>query len=385
MSNAYLLSNGRPDGPAIYDALANFLTENASSVLSIEIIRNSEDPATLEPQLPFLKDGLDIGIPKIVLVSCFVTARKRFQDCQRQGQFLEAENLQKLDAATKIMLLYDPEHLTAANWRKRHLTLSHESLHVNSATSRHSNGMRLKEETSKGMTGKKENPKPLPILEQEISFLTTLVTSPLKKHAKSPTLWAHRHWLMKTYTKQVLWSYPGSKHPANLLFQEELDILLKASDRHLANYAAFKYARLLSEELTHRFLPSPKKVFCPKGLDTYYKNAVATVQKWCFAHPRDISGWSFFEYLVLRAVNYLWLFGNMEWEDETAGLKRVEGEVEKWAQDMGLKRHSVVMGDREIPNGFEVFLKATDKRLRYLVSEITKAKKTKGKMLYLPD
>ena len=347
MSNQFL-HEGSPNGPAIYNALTSFLTDNASSVLSIEILRGSGDLSTLEAQLPFLRDGLDVGIPKVVLLSCFVIARKRFQDCQNSERLLDAENLQKLDAASKVLLLYDPEHLTAANWRKRHLThyTSHPSLSFNSAPF----------DATKSQL-KASNPRLILLLKQEANFIKTLVTSPLKKHAKSPTLWAHRYWLIQTYRQQFLAFY-GEKDNLALLLGEELGIILKAADRHFANYATFQYGRLLIRHLGDECL-TPESVET-SGFVSFYVKALETVQKWCFGHPRDISGWSFFSFMLseLLRLHHFWGSGFAE---HVPAVDHVKEEVEKWAQDVGWKQYLAVMGDREIPNGLGAFLRAVPK------------------------
>lgn len=347
MSNQFL-HEGRPNGPAIYNALASFLTDNASSVLSIEFLRGSEDLPNLEAQLPFFRDGLDVGIPKVVLLSCFVIARKRFQDCQSSERLLDAENLQKLDAATKVLLLYDPEHLTAANWRKRQFKLctSHPSLSFNSAPFNATNSQL-----------KAASPRLILLLQQEVNFIRTLVTSPLKKHAKSPTLWAHRYWLMRTYREQVLTFYEEKDNLA-LLLGEELGIILKAADRHFANYAAFQYGRLLIRHLGDECL-TPESVET-SGFVKFYVKTLRTLQKWCFAHPRDISGWSFFEFMLSEQLRLHHFWGS-EFNKHIPAVHHVKGEVEKWAQDTGWKQHLVVMGDREIPNGLGAFLRAIPK------------------------
>ncbi|KAI4137993.1 MAG: hypothetical protein LQ340_008078, partial [Diploschistes diacapsis] len=183
----------------------------------------------------------------------------------------KASQAQAILASSAVLLLLHPEHLTAANERKRALLRLHDLLlphrspsppppHAASRTHR-------------------RPPHDLPV-EQDLLLTTSLLTSPLRRHAKSPTLWAHRLWLL-TYFRfpHILPPSPSPEasppratapptvddlaidsaivgegprrrrsrrrclEAARGLFERELDVLLRAGERHFANYYAFAHGR----------------------------------------------------------------------------------------------------------------------------------------------
>lgn len=85
---------------------------------------------------------------------------------------------------------------------------------------------------------------------------------------------------------------------------------MKAGDRHPKNYYAWSYARqLLTALSTGEILPSPAHQIGKHQIDPTRMNQIATtsilpVQKWCLAHPRDISGWTFLEYLLTTGLGW---------------------------------------------------------------------------------
>lgn len=85
---------------------------------------------------------------------------------------------------------------------------------------------------------------------------------------------------------------------------------MKAGDRHPKNYYAWSYARqLLTALSTGEILSSPARQIGKHQIDATRMNQIAAisifpVQKWCLAHPRDISGWTFLEYLLTTGLGW---------------------------------------------------------------------------------
>ena len=195
--------------------------------------------------------------------------------------------------ATSVMLLWDPNHVTAINWRKRCL------LALKRAT----------EDQDSGETAPK--PEFEYAVQQEVAFLSSLVTSPLAKHTKSSTLWSHRLWLLRLAPGCVLNLPCGddgvctAKDRSQDLMEQvlegyweaELEIVMTAGERHPRNYYAWQYARDLLREL-------PVVGGCQGAYgaeDRRRKLAsgcLRKVHRWCLQHPRDISGWAFLRILL---------------------------------------------------------------------------------------
>lgn len=70
-------------------------------------------------------------------------------------------------------------------------------------------------------------------------------------------------------------------------WERELEVVMKAGERHPRNYYAWGYARDLLRELAGEGLA---------------RGVVGRVHRWCLQHPRDVSGWAFLEFL-LREVD----------------------------------------------------------------------------------
>lgn len=327
MSTTPSTSSSQLQSPqSIYTALTTYLTLHTHSTLEIEILRSSY-PLPPQSSSPLLTDGTSLALPKKTLVQAFLIARQILfsylhehegskSDCAREDE----DNPCGLEAATKILLLYNPEHLTAANTRKRYL----RSLLITST----SNSI---PPSSRQITT---------ALTSERAFSTTLLTSPLPRHAKSPTLWSHRYWLFETYHSYFLYSTPPSPSPADgngnstprsggyrQLLEEEIITVLQAAERHTANYHAFLYARRLTLLLE---LESERK-----GEVLWHEEArgriVGTLHKWCLAHPRDISGWAFLTFLLNR--------GSSGTEDRT--VETVVKRTEDFVRDLNWKGESM--------------------------------------------
>ncbi|OQD72393.1 hypothetical protein PENDEC_c021G05720 [Penicillium decumbens] len=249
-----------------FQDLAGVFSSRDNNVLEIEII-----PSSLGSS--FLQDGHSVGITKKALVQAFTIARQHFIKhlMPMSEDDLRVEHLKKgLDSTsppdpviTEIMLLFDCEHLTACNWRKRRLL---------AAVTHCLNGA--------------DPASTIYLLETELTLMASYQCSPLHRHTKSPTLWSHRLWVLSQLF-QV-----RSLSPLALLSLEraELDIVLRAGELHPKNYYAFNYMRQLHLLLANTFTDVP--------CSTMDLALVTPVLDWCLANPRDISGWMFGKYLL---------------------------------------------------------------------------------------
>lgn len=135
-------------------------------------------------------------------------------------------------------------------------------------------------------------------LRDELWLLDTLLTSPLYRHAKSPTLWGHRRWLITEYIDDVIHIYKppqdakygtdDAQPPYDIhdqLMRAELQVVFKAGTQHPKNYPAWDYARSLI-----RLLSSRARVNLCETLQE--------LQDWCLTHPSDTSGWSLLYFLL---------------------------------------------------------------------------------------
>lgn len=231
-----------------YEALSSYLEAHHKRIVEIEIL-----PSAIKPQDGLImEDGCSLGVPKKVLAVAFLEARKIF------FQNASTENGQSLALqATKVMLLFDPEHLTAANFRKRRLRA-------------------LKDDNTPAaqLAYRKA-------LKYEFCFLDTILTSPLHRQSKSPTLWHHRLWLLELFRPKIVELVP--EHVRAKFWRTELDSVCKSGERHPKNYYAWQYARRLVERID--------------GMDAILDFAQC-VKDWCCKHPSDISGWSCLLYLI---------------------------------------------------------------------------------------
>lgn len=337
----------------IYTNFINFLHPSLPlpQILELDILPSSY-PSTLYSSPPSL------ALPKPLLASLFVTAHAEFfaYITSRKGVFPDGgvqgrpgdggspadessggSNYNAALSATRVLLLWDPNHTTAANFRKRHLLSRSQS-----TTPFIPN--------SQSTTSAPAPPAAtfLSLLRAELSFLTSLVTSPLPKAPKASTLWAHRLWLLRSFRADVLvlfqqeqvkeerepevdspsaWTEEGANTnpedtaaeagnkapqigeptPSSLnsalqnLYTTELHIVMRAADRHPRNFYAWGYARALFTHLTNP--PPPTNHPIPTSPILPFPLALSVLpltHSWCMTHPRDISGWTFLVFLMQR-------------------------------------------------------------------------------------
>ncbi|KAI4162569.1 MAG: hypothetical protein LQ342_003800 [Letrouitia transgressa] len=285
-----------------YEEVITALTLSPHTVLEIDIL-----PAAYSPVLFHAHPS--IGLPRSLLKSCFITARSIFfsylnRPDPHDPETADLEHRKAAFQATLIILLFDPNHLTAVNFRKRHLLFLKDR---DLATEN-----RLQE-----------------AVDFEKLILQSLVTSPLGRHAKSSTLWAHRVWLFSTFfAESIGWEVgiareedPKGPEIMKRFLETELAIVMKAGERHARNYYAWDYARQLFG------LFSKKGDFCESNISkeewitSTRVMSITTVHKWCLVHPRDISGWAFLTFLIGQDV-------------QSPGSKRTEGKEGDRDQDM---------------------------------------------------
>jgi hypothetical protein len=134
----------------------------------------------------------------------------------------------------------------------------------------------------------------------EMNFLNSILLSPLHRQSKSPTLWHHRYWLIShsfnppdfdNLVEDVAWAEQRFQG----IFNDELDAVLKAGERHANNYYAWGYGRSLVG-----FMDSVRERSGRNSTWPRRDEAVSKVLGWCKSHPSDTSGWSFLLFLLLH-------------------------------------------------------------------------------------
>lgn len=266
----------------VFHQITHILASRDDRILEFEILPHGTGPV--------LKDGCSIGLSKEALVQSFIIARQMLFSLGEAGKAIQNE--EQKDIASQILLLFDCEHLTAANYRKRCLAATLRAHDFGTAS--YAAHERLVNR-----------------LESELTFMTTLLTSRLHRHTKSPTLWQHRLWVMNRVllvqgldpTDRLGGQSPGHAMPLNPpgletireLFVAEVDVVLRAGEMHPRNYYAFSYARELHVLLAGTV---QGEVGSCDGLECLAMSVITPVLDWCLAHPRDISGWMFMLYLL---------------------------------------------------------------------------------------
>ncbi|KAL4790657.1 hypothetical protein BDV19DRAFT_372084 [Aspergillus venezuelensis] len=255
---------------------------------------------------PFLEDGCSVGITKKGLVQALVVARNTFfsglkstatSTCEEakpdlSNSRLRSENAdKKLAIASEIILLFDCEHLTACNWRKRRLRALFDA----------------EKETF------------IQALEDELSLMTTYINSPLHRHTKSPTLWQHRQWVQSHLIRLRKPDFQAALD----LFHGELAVALRAGELHPRNYYAFTYMRQI-----HRILSEFGGEESENRSIWFGQAILGSIMDWCLAHPADVSGLMFLLYL-LEAI------------PDTALRLDTVGKVVSFALDIGWEGESL--------------------------------------------
>ncbi|OAG07364.1 uncharacterized protein CC84DRAFT_1060184, partial [Paraphaeosphaeria sporulosa] len=239
---------------AAYDALNTYFTTHANRTLEIEVL----PPALETTDALILEDGVNLGVPKKILALAFVHARHLFFAHYRS----DVEEEQRLaHEATRVMLLFDPEHLTAANHRKRHL-LRLEACGDDEAF--------------------------VKAMGAEGCFMNSILTSPLHRQSKSPTLWGHRAWWLDLILPALL----AIEYDIPAFFMEELNAAIKGGERHPKNYYAWQYARRV---VLKRGDSQPAG---SSEWESFLTDCAQKVKSWCMLHVSDISGFSFLMWVL---------------------------------------------------------------------------------------
>ena len=266
-----------------------------------------------------------------------------------EDEDVQKMRLEKVLAATAVTLLMDPEHLTAANTRKRILLTLFEN-HLTTQTRPKSpspeNDKTEDSKTPEATTTTSPSSSPsIALLTQlwkrEKWFLDSLLTSRLNRHTKSPTLWSHRRWLVSEGSDGFLarcnkirghaspTTEVTDKSMLKLIVLPDLEkVVFVAGQRHPRNYYAWCHARFLvrnfilppppsdnknknEEERTGETTPTsglaeedvPVQLSWPSE-KVLYDLKLAT-SSWCSRHHTDTSGWSFLFFLLI--VQRAWL------------------------------------------------------------------------------
>ncbi|KAF1993123.1 hypothetical protein P154DRAFT_98169 [Amniculicola lignicola CBS 123094] len=238
------------DHAEAYSQLVTCFNEHLDEIFEFEIVPSALQSASAG----IMRDGSSYGASKRFLAAAFLHARQVFQSSLEVGK--EREGVSLANDASKVMLLYDPEHVTAANFRKRYLR-------------------RAKDQE---------------LFRRELVFLTSILTSPLHRHAKSPTLWSHRAWVLQQTLPAMAVSDVESYFVKNM--ESELDAILRAGERHPTNYYAWGYARKLFRMMENLYLDKETYHWKPE-IPLFVSSSAQRLKAWCMRHPSDTSGWSF--------------------------------------------------------------------------------------------
>lgn len=224
---------------AISKALLGIEQLGEDQLLEIEFLGKSHP---LPPGAFYLQDGNALAVSKQGLVQAFFAARSLFQEHNTADENKKKRLLpDALFAVTSVILLMDPEHLTAANARKRL---------IKSASS----------------------PWLLELVARDKRYIDSLLTSRLHRHTKSPTLWSHRRWLVDI----------ARQHGEQPDVAEDIKtVVMVAGVRHPKNYYAWSHARwLLGKIPDHR-------------REMVLREMMDVTGNWCVRYHSDISGWTF--------------------------------------------------------------------------------------------
>ncbi|KAH6639757.1 hypothetical protein C7974DRAFT_138300 [Boeremia exigua] len=322
----------------IYESLLRYFEEYEAGVFEVEIL-----PPALEPSGGLIQDGKSLGISKKALVSAFLIARQTFFD-NRNNSPTDPKALQ----ATKIMLLFDGEQLTAANFRKRRLIALRDADDV---VTFHQAVL------------------------AELAFVGSILSSPLHRQTKSPTLWYHRAWLLGLIGPLEVERASGKRMAS--IISTALDSVCKAGERHPKNYYGWNYAR----RLVTSFDWVAGEMGAPFPFDWIVSLFSERLCKWCFKNPSDCSGWSYLFFLLMR-------LDPVDERDEIVEkvLKyaaQIKSENESlWGFVRVVLAHPTLLGDREtLIETLEASVKDTESDCAYstYVKQSLRWIKTSGK------
>ncbi|KAK6522891.1 hypothetical protein TWF281_002319 [Arthrobotrys megalospora] len=261
----------------VYSRIAGFFQSFRQQTIQIELL-----PLYPVPETHIYTEQTSLGIPKSSLWKAFRHARPLFFSTlsllNTSTVLPTTSTYLTLLTTSTILLLHDSEHLTAINARKRVLV------------SLFPPGTPFPVGPSRGQD--------LPVSPQsEYFFVTSLLTSPLHRHTKSPHLWSHRRWLISTYPSLkhpmplnpqgpggAPQSRPGTADSSMLIksfrrwSRKEVSTVLRAAEAHPKNYYAWTYARWLVSVQNVAFNQED-------------------LVSWCMKHPGDVSGWNFLAWL----------------------------------------------------------------------------------------
>lgn len=224
----------------VYDDIAAALSQDTTELLEFEFLGKSHP---LPPGCNVLVDGNGVAVSKSKLVQAFIIARQLLFKYLQKVEDAKQEDVRK---ATAVVLLMDSEHLTAANTRKR-----------------------LIQRCQKDSESDLEK-----VLDLELHWVESMLTSRLHRHTKSPTLWGHRRWVVEVCQSI---NKPSDIH------KDLNSVVLISAERHPRNYYAWLHMRWL----VNGFLSSST------SLSTNYSRLISTTLDWCLKHPADTSGFSF--------------------------------------------------------------------------------------------
>ncbi|KIH95259.1 hypothetical protein SPBR_03961 [Sporothrix brasiliensis 5110] len=271
-ATAAALQSGDPE--AAFCAIADVLTETAEQQERLEI----EFLGREHPPLPdggyVLREGNAVAVPKLALVQAFIVARETLQKHRAATFLLPATDAvrTRILRATAVLLLMDPEHLTAANTRKRLILEDLLSASADAAAD-----APVASRASQ-------------LLADELHLIDSLLTSHLHRHTKSPTLWSHRRWLLLRLAN------PATDRTR--LRRDVTHVVTVAAVRHPRNYYAWEHARWLVQWQSQGSRKSRNGTPETDEHDDEKLQLVVLVRDWCYRHHTDTSGWSFLFFLL---------------------------------------------------------------------------------------
>ncbi|OIW27552.1 hypothetical protein CONLIGDRAFT_682585 [Coniochaeta ligniaria NRRL 30616] len=225
-------------------------------LMEIEVLGQTMFP----PRVFALRDGPAIAVNKSGLRAAY------FEALEDVGVFSHANDADQAPAehdnvaeklnSLAVLVLMQPEYLTAINLRK--------SLLVS-----------VSAEDGPGLTRYRG------LVRLEKKFIDSLLTSPLNKHNKSPTLWSHRRWLVPRLVQFGLMD----------ILRDLTEVVMVAGEKHPRNYYAWHHARYLM-------------TLVDWNREETGRDVLRAVLDWCKRHHDDTSGWSFLQSLLSTEGRY---------------------------------------------------------------------------------